>query len=56
MSHPPTTLQLAPGTYYLCTCGQSKNYPYCDGAHKGSEFQPQKLEVTEPQTLTWPKS
>jgi CDGSH-type Zn-finger protein len=23
---------------YLCRCGESKNKPYCDGAHKASGF------------------
>jgi len=23
-----------------CTCGRSKNAPYCDGSHKGTEFRP----------------
>ena len=27
-------------TYYWCSCGLSKNQPFCDGAHKGSEFKP----------------
>ena len=27
-------------TYYWCSCGQSKNQPFCDGSHKGSEFTP----------------
>ena len=22
----------------FCMCGQSKNGPYCDGTHKGTEF------------------
>ena len=25
---------------YWCACGQSKNQPYCDGTHKGTEFEP----------------
>lgn len=36
-NHPrATTLQLdeLTETKYLCRCWQSKNYPYCDGAHK----------------------
>jgi CDGSH-type Zn-finger protein len=27
-------------SYYWCACGQSKNQPYCDGSHKGTEFKP----------------
>lgn len=28
--------------YFWCTCGQSKKQPFCDGSHKGSEFNPMK--------------
>ena len=38
-------VDLTPGTYYWCSCGESKKQPFCDGAHKGSEFSPRKLEV-----------
>ena len=27
-------------TYYWCACGKSRNQPFCDGSHKGSEFTP----------------
>ena len=27
-------------TYYWCSCGKSAKQPFCDGAHKGSEFTP----------------
>ena len=27
-------------TYAWCACGQSKNQPFCDGAHSGSDFAP----------------
>ncbi len=40
----PAVLELEPGTYWWCACGQSKNQPWCDGSHKGTAFQP--LEVT----------
>jgi CDGSH iron-sulfur domain-containing protein 3 len=40
MSQPKATVQLDAGTHYLCTCGESKNLPFCNGAHKGSSFQP----------------
>jgi CDGSH iron-sulfur domain-containing protein 3 len=28
--------------YWWCSCGQSKNQPFCDGTHKGSGFTPMK--------------
>lgn len=30
-------------TYFWCSCGQSKNQPFCDGSHKGSSFNPVKF-------------
>jgi len=47
----PAVLELEPGTYYWCTCGRSKNQPFCDGSHEGSEFTPQAVEITEKQTV-----
>ncbi len=26
--------------YHYCTCGRSKNQPFCDGSHKGTTFEP----------------
>ena len=26
--------------YYWCSCGRSKNQPFCDGSHKGSGLAP----------------
>jgi len=26
--------------YYFCTCGRSKDQPFCDGSHKGTTFVP----------------
>jgi len=40
-------LELEPGTYAWCRCGRSKNQPYCDGAHQGTEFTPLMFTVTE---------
>jgi CDGSH-type Zn-finger protein len=27
-------------TYHWCACGRSKSQPFCDGSHKGTEFEP----------------
>lgn len=47
----PTNLTLEAGTHWLCTCGQSKNSPYCDGSHQGTAFQPLALELTTPKRV-----
>lgn len=43
----PALLELEKGTYYWCKCGQSKNQPFCDGAHVGTSFTPLAFELTE---------
>ena len=30
----PYAVELAPGDYWWCACGQSKRQPFCDGSHK----------------------
>ena len=27
-------------SYYWCSCGKSFKQPFCDGSHKGTEFNP----------------
>uniref|UniRef100_A0A6S6U737 Glutamate synthase [NADPH] large chain (EC) n=1 Tax=uncultured Thiotrichaceae bacterium TaxID=298394 RepID=A0A6S6U737_9GAMM len=34
-------------SYFWCSCGKSTNQPFCDGAHKNSDFKPVKYEATE---------
>lgn len=43
----PIRMELEPGTYYWCACGKSQNQPFCDGSHKGTEFVPQEIVITE---------
>lgn len=49
----PYPLELAPGDYWWCACGRSQKQPFCDGSHKGSEFQPIKHTVTEKDRKLW---
>lgn len=43
----PIVMELEPGEYWWCACGRSKGQPFCDGSHKGTGIEPQKLEVKE---------
>lgn len=47
----PYVLELEPGTYWWCACGRSKTQPFCDGSHKGSEFNPVKTEIAARQKV-----
>jgi CDGSH-type Zn-finger protein len=48
----PYAVELAPGDYWWCQCGQSRRQPFCDGSHKaGGEFTPVKFSVSEAQKL-----
>jgi PhnB protein len=40
-------LELQPGKYFWCACGQSKNQPWCDGSHKGGAFTPVEFVIEE---------
>lgn len=40
----PVKVELEEGkTYFWCSCGKSKNQPFCDGSHAGTEMKPQKF-------------
>ncbi len=43
----PAVLELEPGEYFWCQCGESRNQPFCDGSHEGTEFSPVRVEITE---------
>ena len=47
----PHVIELEPGSYHWCACGESSNQPYCDGSHAGSEFSPVRFELTEKKTV-----
>jgi CDGSH-type Zn-finger protein len=41
----PLMAELEPGIYYWCSCGLSKTGPFCDGSHKGTNFEPVEFVV-----------
>ncbi|MBL4636583.1 MAG: CDGSH iron-sulfur domain-containing protein [Kofleriaceae bacterium] len=44
----PTKETLEKGKeYYFCTCGRSKNQPFCDGSHVGTSFSPLAFTAEE---------
>ncbi len=43
----PYVVELEPGTYWWCACGKSKNQPFCDGSHAGTDFSPLEFTVDE---------
>ena len=47
----PKMVSLEPGTYFWCACGNSKNQPYCDGSHRGSEFTPVAFKIDKKQDV-----
>lgn len=47
----PAILELKAGDYLYCTCGYSKNQPFCDGSHHGTKFQPTKFTVKRDRQL-----
>lgn len=47
----PIAVELEAGKNYAwCTCGKSDNQPFCNGAHKGSEFKPMVFKAEETKT------
>lgn len=41
------------GEKYWCACGESKNQPYCDGSHHGSEFSPIKVDLEKARKVAY---
>jgi hypothetical protein len=40
----PKPVELKAGeTVWWCSCGRSKNQPFCDGSHAGTDFSPMEF-------------
>lgn len=37
--------------YWWCACGKSKNQPFCDGSHSGTDFTPVQYTASESETV-----
>lgn len=38
-------------TYFWCSCGKSESQPFCDGSHKGTDFNPVKWQADADRTV-----
>ena len=38
--------------YFWCSCGKSKNQPFCDGSHAGWDFSSKKFIASESFTIS----
>ena len=48
----PYKVELLEGYRYAwCSCGLSKQQPFCDGSHKGTAFTPEMFKVETAQTM-----
>jgi CDGSH-type Zn-finger protein len=48
----PIVVELEPGTYAWCSCGQSSNQPWCDGRHSADgKFAPVVFKVEAAKTV-----
>jgi len=52
-SRMPAVMKLEPGEYWWCSCGKSSKQPFCDGSHQGTNFVPQKVEITEAKNVAF---
>lgn len=47
----PIAIEVESGKdYWWCSCGKSKDQPFCDGSHAGTDFTPVQYTATENKT------
>ena len=47
----PTIVKQVSKEVAYCRCTRSKNLPFCDGSHEGTNITPRVLEFDEPTTI-----
>ncbi|MCA9406367.1 MAG: CDGSH iron-sulfur domain-containing protein [Candidatus Omnitrophica bacterium] len=53
MENKPHILDMKPGRYSWCSCGQSKKQPFCDGRHEETGMFPIIVIIEEPTKVAW---
>ncbi|MDT8346266.1 MAG: CDGSH iron-sulfur domain-containing protein [Flavobacteriaceae bacterium] len=49
----PYIVEVEPGKYFWCACGKSNKQPYCDGSHKGTDFNPIPVDIEAQKPVAW---
>ena len=51
----PFVMDVQPGTYHWCACGESEKQPYCDGSHarKNTGMRPMAVTIDAPKKVAW---
>ncbi|MEI8176212.1 MAG: CDGSH iron-sulfur domain-containing protein [Candidatus Omnitrophota bacterium] len=51
----PIVMDMQPGEYWWCSCGESAKQPFCDGAHKtkNTGMAPLHTVIEKPGKVAW---
>lgn len=51
----PHVMDMEPGEYWWCSCGESVKPPFCDGSHKTKQTgkHPVRTVIDAPEKIAW---
>ncbi|MBI4430261.1 MAG: CDGSH iron-sulfur domain-containing protein [Candidatus Omnitrophica bacterium] len=51
----PFVMEMKPGNYAWCACGESEKQPFCDGSHarKNTGMQPVRVTIDAKKKVAW---